>query len=57
VAIPASVAQLASGSTAMQRALTASVQTWPADEPHAVAVVPTLASIAASLSTHVVVLT
>lgn len=56
-AVPASVAGLATASAALATALTDAVQTWPAADAHAATVVPTLASIAASLSTHVQVLT
>lgn len=49
-------AGLAQASAALAMALTAAAQGWPATEPNAITVVPTLASIAAALSTHAEVL-
>jgi len=47
---------LAAGSRAVADALRTTALQWPATEPHAVQVVPVLASIAASLSCHAQVL-
>lgn len=50
------VAQLATATAADVQALTTAVLAWPAAEPQAAAVVPTLASIAACLASHAQVL-
>lgn len=55
-AVPHSTAELAAGSTTMAKTLVAAVQTWPTEDANATVVVPTLASIAASLTTHAQVL-
>lgn len=55
--VPDSIAGLAAGSTRLARTLAAAAVGWPADEAQAVHVVPVLASISASLSTHAAVLT
>ena len=55
-AVPTSVAELASELGRDVAGADRDRAAWPADEANAVTVVPTLASIAASLSTHVAVL-
>jgi hypothetical protein len=51
-----SLAELAAASSADAAALTDAALAWPATEQHAVEVVPTLASIAACLASHLQVL-
>jgi hypothetical protein len=53
---PTSIDQLATATAANARSLTKASLTWPADEQHAVEVVPVLASIAACLASHAQVL-
>lgn len=52
VPVPATARGLASASANAAKALRASALGWPAAEAHAAQVVPVLASISASLSTH-----
>src|SRR5206468_2582963 len=52
----ASIDQLATATAANARSLTKASLAWPADEQHAVEVVPVLASIAACLASHAQVL-
>ncbi len=54
--VPRTVAELAGASTALARSLSATALGWPAAEANAELVVPSLASIAASLTTHAAVL-
>lgn len=54
--VPATAAGLAAASTSAASALRSSALSWPTAEAHAAQVVPVLASISASLSTHVQVL-
>ncbi len=56
VAVPHTRAELATSSRTMAKFLVVAVQTWSTDDAEAAAVVPTLASIAASLTTHAQVL-
>lgn len=56
VPVPATARGLASASANAAKALRASALGWPAAEAHAAQVVPVLASISASLSTHAQVL-
>lgn len=55
-AVPQTMAELAGASTALARALSTTALSWPAAEANAELVVPSLASIAASLTTHAAVL-
>ena len=54
--VPGTVGGLAAASTTAAKELRASAMNWAADEAHATQVVPVLASISASLSTHAQVL-
>lgn len=54
--MPGTVGGLAAASTTAAKELRASAMDWAADEAHATQVVPVLASISASLSTHAQVL-